>query len=304
MRLLQPDQVASDAVERTFRHSPIGALVMSAFFTAPLIAIVWNWASFAHAASEVPWPAWLLLGPLALLAIAIEWLCLSASREVVHTAFLPSNWLVKTTRDGLYLQLRSYQNHHFALDAPTIAYFAFDELAGVRLVKETYDAATRNDRGRTTRKWIELAFANGDTRELEAWLAAEAKRPAPETRTLGLRARTRFGHHPAVVPRAGVLYVEALGGGMLAALAEHVRRAETTAVRLDADDQRPLEARIGELVARGDTFAAIALARAERELSLTDAHSLIERVRAGKSLDAHADATRRANAAATAHTPR
>ncbi|MCC6409111.1 MAG: hypothetical protein IT453_18275 [Planctomycetes bacterium] len=297
MRLLEPDQLASDAVVRSFRHSPLGALVMSAFFTAPLVAVVWNWASVARAASEVPWPAWLLLGPLALLAIAIEWLCLSASRELVHAAFLPSNWLVKTTRDGLYVQLRSYQNHHFALDVPTVAYFGFDELASVRMVKETYDPTARGARASVTRKWIELAIASGDTRELEAWLAAEPKRPAPETRTLGLRARTRYGHHPVVVPRAGVIYVEALGG-LLDALAEHVQRADSAAVRLGADDQRPLEARIGELVARGDTFAAVALARAERKLSLTDAHSLIERVRAGETAEAKVGASSSAPARA------
>lgn len=279
MRFLRSDEVPSGEVVRTFRHSAIGPLMLSAFFSAPLVALVSGWATAWHFLCSLTWFAWIAAGPVLVITAGIWWICLAATRAVVYATFLPSNWLVKTTRDGLYLQLRSYQNHHFTLDVPTVAYFAFDELASVRRAVETFDVGGVDDRRRGRRTWLEFQLNGVDTAPLSAWLAAERARPAPRTRTLGVESSTRFDHTPVVVPRAGVVYVDWLGRGLLRAIGEHVATAEDSNVALDAQDQRMFETRVNELVARGEHFAAIKLARKERKLSLTEAHSLVKSVR-------------------------
>jgi hypothetical protein len=279
MRFLRPDEISNGDVVRTFRHSPVGPLVMSAFFSAPLVALVFGWENVLRATTSLPWFGWIVVGPVLALVALIWWVCLAALRSLVHASFLSSNWLVKTTRDGFYLQLRSYQNHHFLLDGPTVVFFSFGEVARTRRVTESFEAGSSGDRSRRHRRWLELQLVNVDTAPLEAWLAAERARPAPRTRTLGVKSSVRFGHVPVLVPRAGVVYVDWLGRGLLDALAEHVATVEDADVALDASEQRTFETRIGELVARGETIAAVGLARDERNLSLTEAHSLIRSVR-------------------------
>ncbi|MCK6445509.1 MAG: hypothetical protein L6Q99_03880 [Planctomycetes bacterium] len=279
MRFLHLDHVPA-AVERTFRHSRFGALLFSAVLTAPLAFAVWHAERVLELVRSIPWYAWPLAGPLGLLVLALGALCAFASRELVHAAFLPTNWLVKTSRDGLFVQLRSWQNHHFALDLPTVAFIAWDEIASVRRVCETPPATGR--RTPPTRRWLELELSRGDTTPLAEWLAAEARREPPERKRFGVRWRTRYHHVPVLVPQPGVVRVEWLGRGLWKALAERVRVEEPRAVRL-GDAALPLEARVAECVARGDELTAIALARTERHVSLVEARSLVERVRGDAS---------------------
>lgn len=280
MRFLHLDRVPAADVERTFRHSRFGALLFSAVMTVPLAFALWHAERVVELVRSIPWYAWPLAGPLGLLVLGIGGLCVFASRELVHAAFLPTNWLVKTSRDGIFVQLRSWQNHHFALDVPTVAFVAWDELASLRRVSETPPATGR--RTPPTRRWIELELASADTTPLEEWLAAEARREPPERKRFGIRWRTRFHHVPVLVPRPGIVRLEWLGRGLWKVLAERVRVEEARAVRL-GDPALPLETRVAECVARGDELTAIALARKERDLSLADAKSLVERVRADAS---------------------
>lgn len=279
MRLLNAEQIQPEEVLRTFRHSRLGPLILCVVFTAPLAALIWKWADVARLASELPWPSWIVLGPIAVIGAAIGWLCMSAARAVLSASFLPSNWLVRTTRDGVYLHLRSFQNHHFPLDVPTVAFLPFSEIANACRVTESFEAGPRDDRSRTQKRWLALTLAGVDTEPISAWLTAERTRPAPMTRMLGIRSSTRFQHAPVIVPRHGVVYVEWMGRALLRAFAEHVSTAEARDTALDAPSGRPLEARLEELLARGESIAAVTLAREERKLSLTEARSLVESVR-------------------------
>jgi hypothetical protein len=279
MRLLDAEQIQPEDVLRTFRHSPLGPLILCAVFTAPLAVLIWNWRLAAQLAGELPWPAWFVVAPIALIAAAIGGLCISAARAVLVASFLPSNWLVKTARDGVYLHLRSFQNHHFPLDVPTVAFLPFGEISSACRVTESFATGSRDERSRTRKRWIALTLAGADTEPISAWLAAERTRPAPVTRMLGIRASTRFQHAPVIVPRPGVVYVEWLGRALWRAFAQKVSTAESKTVALDAPNGRALEVRLAELIARGEPIAAVALAREERKLSFTAARSLVESVR-------------------------
>lgn len=278
MRLLHLDRVPADEIERTFGHSRATALFMSAFLTAPLAFALWHGERVFELVASIPWYVWPLAGPLGFLALALGALCVFASRELVHAAFLPTNWLAKTSREGLFVQLRSWQNHHFALDVPTVAFFAWDELANVRRVSETPPVTGR--RTPAARRWIELELARVDTMPLVEWLAAETRRQPPERKRFGVRWRSRYHHVPVLVPQSGVVRLEWLGRGLWNVLAERMRVEEPRETQL-GDPEQPLETRVAECVARGDEFAAIALARRERQLTLTEAKSLVERVRSG-----------------------
>jgi hypothetical protein len=94
MRFLCPEDVPEGDVERTFRHSPLAALVIHLWFLAPAVALVWRFDLALEAARALPVWAWIVVGPIALLAVALAWLVLSATRAVVHASLLRSNWLV------------------------------------------------------------------------------------------------------------------------------------------------------------------------------------------------------------------
>jgi hypothetical protein len=282
MRFVSPDEILTEDVQRTFRHSPLGALILCVVLCAPIAALFLGREGVADAARALPWPAWLVVAPLGLLMGTILWLCVSASLWVFRAALKPTNWLVKTTREGLYVHLRSFQNHHFPSDVPTAVFLPYGAIARARRVDESYAAGSRDERTRARKRWLELELRGVDTAPLAAWLAAERARPAPSTRTLGVRSATRFHHAPVVVPRPGCVYVEWMGRALLQAIADHVDAAEPRELALDAPGARSLEARVDELIARGDSFAAVDLVREERSLSLTEAHALVRGRRRGE----------------------
>ena len=78
-----------------------------------------------------------------------------------------------------------------------------------------------------------------------------------------------------MVPAPGVVRVERVSRALLRELGRHVELRAPKRVDLDPADGRPLETRLGELLARGERMGAIQLARQERKLSLTEAHALV-----------------------------
>jgi hypothetical protein len=115
---------------------------------------------------------------------AVVWLAILALMERLVTArFRPSNWLVRITDEGLWVQFRSYLNYHFPADDLTVVFLSFGEIRSARQVRERSLVRDRDARvsASTTvqrRRLIELELA-GDTTALAAALAAEAARKGP-----------------------------------------------------------------------------------------------------------------------------
>jgi hypothetical protein len=288
---VRAEEIPEGEVGRAFRHSRISSSLLFVALGAPVGAVIWKSGAVWEAARALPGIGWIVVAPITLIAGTVLWLCFNAARWVMIASFLRSNWLVKTARDGIYLHLRSFQNHHFPDDVPTALFLPYSAIARVRRVDETLPDSTPTDRSQARKRWLELELSGVDTAPLATWLEAERKRPAPTTRSLGVRSRTRFHHAPVVVPRPGAVYVEWMGRKLFEALAERTSAAEPAARELAAADGAPLETRLHALVVRGDPFAAVALAREERGLSLSEAKSLVDRASTSPETTARAAET-------------
>jgi hypothetical protein len=228
------------------------------------------------ALETVPGLAWVVLAPVALVVGGLYLMIVSALLASARRAFGARNWLARVSPAGLALHLRSFHNEHFPDDGPTVVRLEWREIAGVREVRDvTPPAHSRELRGPS--RWVELELAPGvDTAALAALVQHERERPAPSKTFLGITSRTRVGHVPVFVPAAGRIHLDWVGRGLLAALGAHARVAERRTVDRRAGSARALDARLEELVRRGDKLAAIQLARSEEPLSLLQAKNRVE----------------------------
>ena len=195
----------------------------------------------------------------------------------------PTNWIVKTTDEGLYLNLRSYQNRHFPDDAPTIAFLRYAEIASARAVRESYERGLDGERSTHNLGWLELRLADVDTRELAECVQRERTRQGPERRCLGIRGRTRSNHVPVLVPAVGIVRIERVSRALLREFGRRVRLEEPRRVDLDLPEGRGLEQRVRDFLARGERFGALELVRRERNLSLTAAHDWVREIERGSA---------------------
>ena len=276
MEILSADFFRREAGERVFRHGVTGPMVMWALFVLPLPLAVHARGQLLEVAGSLPWPAWLVIAPMALACGGLWLVCLHAIGQVAYRAMLPSNWLMRVSPAGLVLNLRSYQNAHFPGDGPTVVHLAWPEIARARKVVE--HSTRRGQRGTETlerKSWVELELAAADTRELERLVATERERPGPESSFLGIRGRSRSNHVPVFVERPGVLRVDWVGGDPLRVLGQHVEVAPKLVLDLD-HQPGDVDSRLRALLARGNRIAAHELARNELGLSLTAAKKHVE----------------------------
>jgi len=275
MQLLREDEVRPEPGERVFRHGVSGPLALWFVLVAPLAFAVAMGAELVRVARDLPGIVWVALAPVLLFGGLLYLVCLHATGQVVLRALSPGNWLVRVSPAGLAIKLRSYQNAHFPRDVPTVARFAWSELARARKVTEVLESIPRE--GSVRRAWIELELRGSDAAELARALREERERPAPEGSFLGVKGRTRFGHVPVFVARAGVVRIEWLGRAALRALEAYLPIEEPRALDL-ARGHATLDARLTVLCARGERMEAIAIVRHELGLSLTDARAHVERL--------------------------
>lgn len=257
--------------------------MLLASLSAPLALALVNHARLLTIAGELPWYVWLAVAPVALIVGGSWLLCLCALAGALRSSFRATNWIVKTTDEGLYLNLRSYQNRHFPDDAPTVAFLRYAEIDSVRAVRESYERGRAGERSTHNFGWLELRLLDIDTRELAELVQRERTRQGPERRCLGIRGRTRSNHVPVLVSAEGLVRVERVSRALLRELGKQVRLEEPREVDLDLPDGRGLEQRVRDFLARGERFAAIELVRHERNASLTAAHELVREIERGSA---------------------
>ena len=202
MRLLRLGDVPINERDRVFRYSPGRALVATCAVigaSGGLIVLGWYEGSgLAYYLAGV-----LLVGLLVL-------------RRFVAARFRPSNWLLRMGDEGVFVQFRSYLNHHFPEGDPTVVLIPYREIRSARLVRERRDVPYNDDPpaqlDRVTRVWrrlVELQLAV-DAAPLARALTEESARRASTGAT--------YRHYPVrmespktlqlewnVVPRADVL---------------------------------------------------------------------------------------------------
>jgi hypothetical protein len=205
--------------------------------------------------------------------------------RLVSYRFHPSNWLVRAGDEGLFIHFRSYLNDDLSPDDPTVVFLPYPEIRSVRLVRERVTKPDMNGRSTTEfQHWVELELTK-DTAALVDALGTERGRPgATEKHWYGTSA-SLYLDYPVqmptppflrvrwqVVPRVAVLF-DALRPRVEIAPEVKVSEDFSSLQNLPAAEQ---EKRLRELNQRGQTMAAIYMARRLYGCNLTEATNFVK----------------------------
>ena len=260
----------------TFRTTPVGSGVMMLIclgVTGVGIRLLVN------DAPHLPWLAWVLAAPILLIGGLIITLVDLAIIGAFRSTSLPSNWAMKVTEYGVFLQLRSHMNHAMEGNENTAVFLPYDELHAVRKVIERNDNSGMGGDDTSIARYLELHTEDVDTEPLRRAVSEEMRRKGDMRRLLGMTMQSRSGHVPVRVPGPGVIRVDWHGKRMLEVMRRRgieVLPEWRVTIGESSDDPAEIDAHILELIEEGKRIDAIALTRTRLSLSLTDAREYVE----------------------------
>jgi len=213
-------------------------------------------------------------------------------RRFILARFQPSNWLVRMGDGGLFIQFRSYLNHHFPPDDLTVVFIPYSAVRSARRVTERREMPYRDPDWyravrvtRQTRRLVEFELA--DDSSLAKALEDEIARKPPSERHRYGSSGTKYNHAPVWLVGPGLLDVEwgvAPGAhSFLEALRSHAKIEAPVEVAVDYTRLKGLgreeqERRIAELAASGQIIAAVYVARRLFGYDLAQARSFVDRL--------------------------
>lgn len=268
MRILDPSPRRPPGIQRTFGASSAAILVW-------LLVGLASAAGFGFVAriakGTFHGTTWVLAGPILLACGAALLLVLLFGVGAFRASLRESNWILGVTRDGLFLNVRSYLN---AAPEPerTVAFIGFSEIASARKTVERWDVDLGGGSTTQDHAFLELALPGVDTAPLAEIVRLEAARVPQERSFLGVRVRTKVHDRPVFVEEPGIVRVR-WKRGMLSTLEGRVRIEPRQTVRREPDGTSLLD-----LVRRGDRMTAIQAARRGTVRSLAEARNLVEEV--------------------------
>jgi len=275
MQLLRLADVPLNQRDRIFYYSRLRAGAGAVIFVAGATAAIIFGRQTGH---------W-----LAYYVAAVAVVCLLLYQKLITARFRPSNWLVRMTDHGLFVQLRSYLNCHFSAEDYTVVFLPYAEIRSATLVderRELPDPDARRAAVTTSqkRRLLELELA-GDSRQLAIALASEQEIMLAKTRIGAQKPSIRYHHFPvqlvapdklriewSVVPSAHTL-LEALTRHTLVRPAQQLTRDLANLNGLSRTEQ---ESRLLQLAQSGDKIGAIALARRLYGYDLVAAKDFVE----------------------------
>jgi hypothetical protein len=277
MRLLRLSEVEPSSEARLFRSSVSRALVLALFLSGVGATVVLaDWVGRTRSAYYIAYyvAAVILLGMLFL-------------HRFVLARVRSSNWLAQLRNDGVFVQFRSYLNYRLPTEDLTVVFIAYNEIRSARLVRESSKLQNEDGVSKHTRRLIELELA-GDIAPFSKALAAELARSAPRENTWYGYTSTLYKHYPVRMDTPPFLQLEwrvAPGAtAFLNALRPYTMIAPPVVVSEDFAQLGNLgreeqEMGLRELDLRGQTFAAVHLARRLYGYDLKQAQNFVEGLR-------------------------
>jgi hypothetical protein len=208
--------------------------------------------------------------------------------DVAAKVLRPANWLMRIAPDGLWINLRSYQNSDFA-PAATVLYVPYPEIAGVSQHAVNRSERAGNNNMIWTDRYLEIRLVDPLPAEVAAEIVEERSRTVSGSHLGGLvTSRSRNNHVPVSLPTDRVLRLAWRGryDFIVPSLAKALRELsaecmiEEPSVKdvadvksLTSDDVDRL---IIETVETGDTMGAVKLLREHRGFSLKDAKKFVD----------------------------
>jgi len=275
MQVMRLADVPLDQRDRVFHYSGFRAVTGAMILVViALGALVFGWLK----------NAWIAYYVAAVVAI-----CLLIFQRLVTARFRSSNWLIRMTEHGLFVKFRSYLNHHFSDQDPTVVSLPYSDIRSVKLVKERQELPDRDDTNQSTKiirtgRIIDLELA-GDSTQLAQALAKERERVFAKRIHGAGRTSSRYQHFPVRLASPMLLRIEwgvvPDAQTFLDSLTRHtlVRDSEETSrdfVNLDGLSREEQEVRLRELVESGEMIGAVTMARKLYSYDLTTAKHFVE----------------------------
>jgi len=279
MHLLRPKEVEIGPADRVFRHARVRALILWLAGVAAAGALCFR-------AYTSKWPPGYFFGSFLLLFVLF-------TRRMVTARFHPSNWLVRMTATGFYLQYRSYLNYQLSAEDPSVAFFSFGEIASARLVKERVETPDPAKPGATQTqylRYVELELS-GDAARLADALSAERGEQAPAEKRWYGTSSTLYRDYPVnlIAPMFLRIRWDVVPGAskFLDALRPYTVIADPISLSADFTRMQSLsreeqEKQLRDLVARGQVITATYIARKLYGGSLGDAKQMVDSLHENK----------------------
>lgn len=275
MQLLQERQVEPRPGDLVFRQSRRHAGATAGAFGGIAGAI-----AGAIAAGWLPGFFWI--------SVAIIGLVTLLAFGQFRAALRSSNWIVIARADQLLVKFRSYQNHHFDPDVPTVIAIDHRELAAARIRRQKMETSIGDGTTKWTQIDVELRFVNEHTDELVRAIGEERRRTPPP------RIVTSYSRHaPVSLPRPDVVRIACRGRsdrvvpGAEVLLAHLPPSVATDTVEVDrstdhlSDDA--IDALVLDLAESGAVLDAVKLLRERYGYDLTEAKQFVDQLRGGST---------------------
>lgn len=268
MKLVYPHDLPRLGVEQIYRHSRLIPIVV--FSATSAFAV--GWAGYIWLQGDsifLYWPS-VAAGLVALFT-------LSGARAALRS----TNWLVKTASDGVYIKFRSYLNHRFPDDGPTILHLAPNDIASVGGATERVTLPNRDGGDLTaTLKYLDIRCAHSVPGQIAHAIQYERRRRPPNK-----RISTKYHDYPVsiVFPDTVRIHwaVRPDVNKALDDLGERYGRSDGEAIeRTPWNEMSPeeQESLIIELCERGEAVTAIRLARMRYDMNLTEAKRFVDEI--------------------------
>jgi len=280
MRILHFREVEIGRADRVFRHSRVLALIVWLGGLAAAIAF------FVHAYTA-KWRPGYFFGPFLLLFLLL-------TLRMVTARFHPSNWLVRMTATGIYVQYRSYLNYQLSAEDPSVAFLSFGEIASARLIKERLQTPDAMKPGATQTQFlrhVELELS-GDPAPLAEALQQEMGESAPTEKHWYGSSSTLYRDYPVVMsgPASVRIHWNVVPGArkFLDALRPYTVIAEPVSLTQDFTHLRSLsreeqQKQLRELVVRGQNITAVYAAQKLYGGSLGEAKQMVDSLGGSKT---------------------
>jgi hypothetical protein len=273
MRVLHLRDVEIGPRDRVFRHPRVRALIV---WLAGLAAAI----AFLVEAYTAKWSPGYFFGPFLLLFLLL-------TMRMVTARFHPSNWLVRMTATGIYVQYRSYLNYQLSADDPSVAFISYGEIASARLIKERVETPDAMKPGTTQTQFlrhVELELS-GDPAQLAEALQEELGESAPTEKHWYGSSSTLYRDYPVVMsgPASVRIHWNVVPGTrkFLEALRPYTVIAEPVSLKQDFTHLKSLsreeqQKQLRELVTRGQNITAVYAAQKLYGGSLGEAKDMVD----------------------------
>jgi hypothetical protein len=281
VRLLTPEQTPNLLQGTVCRQSRLAVLLVSVVMAVMIIGI----PAFLLWQVSLPW--WIKLAGAGITGLVARWLIGN-----VLKCWRGSNWLMRIAPDGLWVNIRSYQNP----DLPpgrTVVHLPYDEIDQV--CEHIWKRTERSAGGTTmwTDRYFEIRLAGPAVDELRSEIAEERRRHVERSHLGGVAtSRSRSGHVPVTVTHDNTIrlawrgrfdwvspplrrVLRELEGRVTVGAATNSELSNSKNLNSEEVDSLTLQ-----LVESGDKLGAVKLLTDRRGYSTTEAHRFVEELTA------------------------